>query len=1078
MNIGNMYRRTGTTRNARETRSETLTTAQAGSGGWSLPRKRFFGAVSIVDLLATVLLIVFVSTLWAGAQSCNCSIDCPGINCDCEGACALCEECEGVANGGCESNCPGPEECFPDGITVCNEDFTLPTYNPPAIFSSQCSPNGMGTPPSGTSPVGVSNGQVYLLRGSVIFCTTDLVVPGESISWDYSRSYDSQLSSSIMNDYNGDHWMGGLNGITLRTVNNGDIQIWIDASTMRVFEENAGSYDPPTDYNATLVKSGTGSNEIFTLTEDDTGNIYVFKGLDSAITVNQRGRLNRITNRHLGTSGGITIDSYNSDGNPTAATTTQDYDVTYTYNVTTDMLTKVEVENGTTLIMKAEYGYYQGGTHSTQVGNENDLLKVVISSLNSDGSTWTTRTTMYRYFRNGDSDGYEDHVKGVWDSVAVNAILTAGDTAVDTVDEILTKADTYTVSGTGMTIADFATQWYTYYTSALDTSSSVTTPWGSHNLSTKYGGGDLVEGGFVKTVTQNGSCASCGGGSTGGGTKTTYFYTEIDPQGTTMDEVQFIIIADTEDGAGAEISRELIGLNRWGRELRRALVEDPTESTIKAWCTSTQIGSTYRITETRQPSAHTIVDTEAELKKFMDPKNGLNDSDTVNASDGVIYTYTFNADEYLTDVKVKKGKNGTANYVSATDYGNGTADPSYMVVATYAYPTQTTTRTTSKKTEYDYTYHGTTDNIKTTETTLPAIPVAQNGSNVATTSWRYFDEEGRLRWTKDGEGYVDYYSYLEFNTRTAYVMRDVNTASLDSEITADHTPEWIQWTGSAPSNLTRGKSGETLPTAIELVNKIEFDDQFRTIKTIEPGGAENFIVYDDNMRLYFPKWDDVADEPLLPIQVVETNGGGLVVETYTIDPARTAVTTGLPTGLTSGTDQSHYVTWSKNEYGAFGELDHAEVYHDIPSSGDGTLSTNFIRSISQYDDEGRVEYMILVSTGTSNSTGVEQVTQYIYEFPSRAVETKTGVSSSSHNMGTSYATKPTLNTVSKSEFDDAGVGDGRLTQTQKFHGTGANDYTGENFHFTYRGHLRGIEPFYHSGSAETAIGPYRVNDVD
>jgi RHS repeat-associated protein len=35
-----------------------------------------------------------------------------------------------------------------------------------------------------------------------------------------------------------------------------------------------------------------------------------------------------------------------------------------------------------------------------------------------------------------------------------------------------------------------------------------------------------------------------------------------------------------------------------------------------------------------------------------------------------------------------------------------------------------------------------------------------------------------------------------------------------------------------------------------------------------------------------------------------------------------------------------------------------------------------------------------------------------------------------------------------------------------------------NYQLTYRGHVRGLEPFYMSGSTETPMGPYTVNDVD
>ena len=59
-----------------------------------------------------------------------------------------------------------------------------------------------------------------------------------------------------------------------------------------------------------------------------------------------------------------------------------------------------------------------------------------------------------------------------------------------------------------------------------------------------------------------------------------------------------------------------------------------------------------------------------------------------------------------------------------------------------------------------YTFWDTADTvIKTATTTLPVVETAQNGSGVATEMTEYYDRQGRLRWTQDGEGYCTYTSY-------------------------------------------------------------------------------------------------------------------------------------------------------------------------------------------------------------------------------------------------------------------------------------------------------------------------------
>ncbi|MCH7527367.1 MAG: RHS repeat-associated core domain-containing protein, partial [Planctomycetes bacterium] len=313
-----------------------------------------------------------------------------------------------------------------------------------------------------------------------------------------------------------------------------------------------------------------------------------------------------------------------------------------------------------------EYTYYDDVTSpSTDIGSAADLVLVKYSTLNSDGSTWSVSYIHYRYYRDADSDGDDHELKAVYRRDGVERILTAGDTAIDTTAELLSKDDSYAVNS-GTTVAEYATRSFTYYDSNLNTDNSVTTPWGSENLKTKYGGLNQDETRFVKSETINAGCVSCGGGGSGAGSKKTYFYTKLSQGGSPPnDEVVYIVIEDTEDGNGGEIARRIYGLNDDGRMLRIAFIEDPTLSTIKAWCNSIVLDSDYRITERRSPSAHTVVDTDAEMKKFLDPKAATNDSDTLNASDGVIVLYTINADGNRTETKVKKGKNGTAYFNGA-----------------------------------------------------------------------------------------------------------------------------------------------------------------------------------------------------------------------------------------------------------------------------------------------------------------------------------------------------------------------------------------------------------------------------
>jgi RHS repeat-associated protein len=382
-------------------------------------------------------------------------------------------------------------------------------------------------------------------------------------------------------------------------------------------------------------------------------------------------------------------------------------------------------------------------------------------------------------------------------------------------------------------------------------------------------------------------------------------------------------------------------------------------------------------------------------------------------------------------------------------------------------------------TTYTYTFHDTADTqIQKRTTSFPAISSGENGSGVSTSWEQYFDDLGRLRWTKDGEGYVNYYSYHPNTGGLAYVMVDVNTSSLSSEITSGSSGKWIAWSGSA--GLTRGPS---LPAALQLVTKDEYDTQGRPTLTIDSRGFKHYIVYEENngnrRTLFFPYWK--ATGRLMPIRAVKNDDAGRLLEIFDIDPAEG---NGDPPTALSSPAQSDYVAWTKYAYKALtGQLDTIDRYHSIPGSGPGAMSTNFYRKVFRYDSMGRREYVVEVVSGTATSDSREQVTQFAYDKLNRITEIKLGVSpdsaGSNHDLTVNYSAFSTM-TFAKSEayvYDFGGVDDGYLTTIKRYFGTGANDFTGVNYWWDFRGHLRGEEPFYMNGSTETKIAPFTVHDV-
>ena len=877
----------------------------------------------------------------------------------------------------------------------------------------------------------------------------------------------------------------------MRSGTNGNVELYVDASSKRVFQYNSGTFTAPGDYDATLVKSGSGSSEIFTLTHRNTGDVYIFYGLHSSVAPGHTGRLQERTSRGYATAGISGIEyTYNTDGSVNQVTLPQGWTVDYDYHTTgseAGLLEKIELKDGAlTVIKKVEYLYYDtAASPSSDIGDSGDLVQVKRSTLADDG-TWMERYTQYRYYR-WSGDGRSHQLKMVLNASDIDRIVTAGNSLLNTPEKILQRDDDELVTQ-GFVIEDYASRVYTYYTSNLNTGLSVSTPWGTQNLQSKYGGSNMPEVdptsgvGRVKTVSFTGGCGGCGG-SSNGAVKRTYFYLELNNGSSSdiNDTVQ-IIVADTEDRDGGEVSRRLYGLNDYGVKLRDVLIENPNASTLKSWCRSVKLDATNRrIQERRLPSAHSV-ENDGDVTDFLDGNTGTNDNNTLHTSAGKIFVYGYNTNGDRDSKRVKKGRNGSAHYVWSKLFGTGSSVPTYLPTEhrAYRYPT-TNSAYYRATTKYGYTFHdsGLTQ-IKTVETTLPTVYTSHNGSGSPTKRWVYYDSLGRLRWSKNGEGYVRYFSYDPDTGRLAFLVNDVKTATpLNPEITAGSAGKWEAWSGAAGLSRNGG-----LPTPLEHVHKAEYDDLGRGTLQILPDGSHHYTVYEANRTLFYPYWNSTTSKPEVAIRAVLTNGGGQVIERYTLDPDRTKSNGGIPTGLLTGTGQSHYLAWTKYTYDTVkGNLKYVDRYHLIPNTGNGNHSTYFHRIGYDYDTLGRPEYTIQQVSGAPNSNGVEQVHRYSYDILGRVTEVQRGVSAAGSNLGTTaddYDNLPSLSLtkVSEIEYDDGGVGDGDITRYVNYHGTGTNDYFGVKFAYDYRGRLRGAEPFYRNGSSDSAVAPFTVRDVN
>jgi hypothetical protein len=608
----------------------------------------------------------------------------------------------------------------------------------------------------------------------------------------------------------GDRWLGEAEGPYL-VDHTSDVHLVVSASNQRIFSLNAGSYIAPPDYNATLIKTSEEDKkdydgdfntsddiDVFRLTEFDSGDVFVFAGFDGDVATHYQGRLvERTTRPYIEASRTGIRYARNTNGFVTQMTpATPGYTINYAYHTTGSLanrLQKVELKKGSTVLAQAEYWYKASAsvtnefpaTPSNDLGSDTDLVQVKVSLKDSDdtGANFSiTRYTHYRYFKSGDGDGGVHQLKAVYEPDAVQRILSAGNSAFDTPAEILASADAADVIAMSTKIHGYASRSFTYYTSLEDTTESDT-PWDDdENLEGNYGIDPVGfsetaplpghSAGVIKSEKINGACASCGGSTTGGVEKR-YFHWWLNYYlnfaNANDNEVIQLTVEDTVDSLNNEQYRRIYGVNKWGVAIRQALLTNPvTPDDDNIWCWSKLVNSKLRTTEERMPSAHkSEVTSNSELQQFLDPYDAAmasfaNDVATVSTSEGVVYYYEYDADGYPTGKLVRKGA-GTTNrfYVEGTtwtNYGTNGAR-NFLPSSTFKFPT--TNYLELIETQYTYTFWSGSDNtaLATATSTLPDITTGQNGSGTSTTTVRYFDKLGRLRWTKDGEGYVNYYSY-------------------------------------------------------------------------------------------------------------------------------------------------------------------------------------------------------------------------------------------------------------------------------------------------------------------------------
>lgn len=300
---------------------------------------------------------------------------------------------------------------------------------------------------------------------------------------------------------------------------------------------------------------------------------------------------------------------------------------------------------------------------------------------------------------------------------------------------------------------------------------------------------------------------------------------------------------------------------------------------------------------------------------------------------------------YLKNRKLQQGQSGTPVLLSETEYTAHSAGgiTIYPVAKETSYTNDNGTG--AVVTEYARTYHSGTVQIDQKTTTLPVIPTAQNGSGTANSFVEVYDIDGYLTWRKDERGFITRFKYDIATGAMTQRIDDVDTAQVTDE-----------------------PSGWTTPTGggLHLITDYESDDQGRITQELGPvhsidlGGTATDIrtatwtVYKDpEFRTVvgqgFKKTGDSSFTLVNPVSITQRDKNGNIL---TKIQATRVSTSGklLPSDTFA---QSSYTRWTTHQYTDCCLLTSTRVYHTIPSSGEGSPSTNYDQTDFGYDDMKR-----------------------------------------------------------------------------------------------------------------------------
>jgi RHS repeat-associated protein len=885
---------------------------------------------------------------------------------------------------------------------------------PPASASGGEDPNASGGNPAQN---GQSADPVRYFDGSIVYNATDLESDGFGGPFGQIRSW-TNLTQYGASGRNGTGMIGNALPFLQQADGSTSVTFVDSGSNQRTFDLNGSSYVPESFVADTLVHA----NGQFVYT-DTSGNQYTFYDFSMSYPAAQRGEFAKLTDA----AGNVTYVSALSADGTIAEIRRQDTSGVdgeswlYTYLSATDpnagLLSNVQMrrpdgQGSWTVERQVNYSYYDG---TAPFGNLGDLKTATIE----DASGNALDTDYYRYYLAGESGGYAHGLKYVFDSASYARLAAA--------------------VGNPFTAPD-----------------NAVAPYAQHYF--QYDG--------LRRVTLH-TVQGAGGPATGGlGTFTYQYFTSTNPAGPAS--WQYKTIETLPDG-----NQNIVYCNSLGEVMLKVYndVSDPANSALsgKQWDTFYGYDVQGRLTEEADPSAVTGYDeTKADLLnnqngnyQYLSDTSGLIHLTDYYTSTTATATAAGGVAGYVKDDKLQHGELGTPIVLDSQQYfahANGS-------VVTYPQASQTVYRNTdgtgAETATFAYTWYPNSSQAQSMTTSKPVVSAAENGPGTSDVSTVFYDPYGRIIWSMDADGYVNYTGYDTGTGAIVQTITDVDYSKLSTALQQSfNLTGWAQPIGG-----------------LHLVTGTVVDGLGRPVQITDPNGNVTYMTYDDvnhEIRTY-SGWNAATGMPTGPTIVVRQDMAGSYTETLTM-----SATPHLTDGVPDGTEPISNIQSLERQYtDAANQVVEVDQYFNLQgvtystAAHIGKLNTNYYATIYGFDVNGH-QARVQDAVGT--------ITDTLFDALGRATAAYVGTNDSTTDGNpwspSNAAAASNMVEVSADQYDGNGVGDGNLTQETVFPDSNAADNRVSVDDYDWRDRLVATKAGVQATEDSTTSRPLSVSTLD